>query len=555
MLKQPLRFVLLCDGLELNEWQERCLNEAIESNLAELVAIVQRAPVRKLSLREKWSKRLAERRHFLWRLFNRLYVDLVSSANRAKTHVPALRDVPVFVDEPVRAGRYSENLSSEAIAFVRSTNPDFILRFGFGILAGEILSCAKLGVWSYHHGDPSEFRGQPPGFWEIMFSRSTAGVVLQVLGDELDAGRILHQGHFQVTPHSYAKTRDTLYFGASSWVRRACADILGNGQDASVRKRSDLNGSIYKQPTNLDMIRFISLTIRNFIKMQFQYKLHRQNWNCGIIPERIEVVAGLYGKERQRDALRNAHWMPLARGTFQADPFGYELEGGRGVRVLFELFRWPKDRGEIAARNYRGGKFGQVEAVLDAPTHLSYPSVIKVGGSLHLVPEHSAAGNISAFRLNKAGVPDKKTTIFARCELLDSTIIEFGGKFWMFALDEGSSKNTDLHIYFAEEIFGSWRAHPLNPVKSDVRSSRPAGTPFIFEGRLFRPAQNCANHYGSAVTLNEVLVLTESAFREEAVARVEPSSESEYPYALHTLSSVGDFTLIDGARNELLFRI
>lgn len=147
----------------------------------------------------------------------------------------------------------------------------------------------------------------------------------------------------------------------------------------------------------------------------------------------------------------------------------------------------------------------------------------------------------------------QKVTIFPRCELLDPTIFQWNGKWWLFALDESCSKNTDLHVYFAENWQGAWRAHPLNPVKTDIRSARPAGTPFVYDGKLYRPSQDCATHYGSATVVNEIMELSESDFYERPVTRVLPLQDSGYSYGLHTISEVGPFTLIDGAHKKSIF--
>ena len=302
MGKAPLRFVLLCDSVDLDSWQANCVLEAIGHGVAEMVGIVVRAPKVKPSSKSSWRNRWARRDLILWRLFNRLYVDRSSRAVTPKSIRPD-EDIPVFSDQPIPVGRFSESLSAGAMEFVNKSQPDFILRFGFGILTGEVINCSKFGVWSYHHGDPSEFRGQPPGFWEIMNGAPTAGVVLQVIGNELDAGGILHSGHFQVTPQSYARTRDTLYLGAASWVRRACANIIENGWLAPEPLNPETYGPVFKEPKNRDMLKYFGITMRSFLKVQSKYKLHRQRWNCAVVAAPIQQVAGLEGPERQRSAL------------------------------------------------------------------------------------------------------------------------------------------------------------------------------------------------------------------------------------------------------------
>ena len=95
---------------------------------------------------------------------------------------------------------------------------------------------------------------------------------------------------------------------------------------------------------------------------------------------------------------------------------------------------------------------------------------------------------------------------------------------------------------------GPWRAHPGNPVKVDIRSARPGGTPFVQDGVLYRPAQDCSRTYGGRIIINRVLTLTPLAFREEAFVPVDPEHAGPYPSGLHTLCEVGNTTLIDGRR-------
>jgi hypothetical protein len=444
-------------------------------------------------------------------------------------------------------------LNDATIEFIKELSPDFILRFSYGILRGEVLDIAPYGVWSFHHGDPSFFRGQPPGFWEILNGSPVTGAVLQVLSNELDAGRILHRGQFSTIPQSYAKTRDRIYQGTSSWVRRTCANIQINGWPNSFEPEPAKKGPIYKQPTNGIMIRFFWKTLVAFVGAQLRYKLYRQNWNCGIIREPISTVSGLDGPAKQLAALQRVEWMKPPNGQFYADPFGVVEATSGCLRVFFELFSWKEGRGSIASAVFDGTRYGPVTSTLSAETHLSYPYLIQQGDLVFIAPEHSEAKDVSAFAIAAGGQAVRKKSIFRHVEYIDTTFVEWSGKVWAFTLLDTGAPNTELHLFYAQEFDGPWRAHPLNPVKTDVTAARPAGTPFVFEGRLYRPGQDCASHYGSAVTVNEVLVLTETMFKERAVSRVLPDPSGKYPYGLHTLSRAGDYTLIDGAVNAPRF--
>jgi hypothetical protein len=78
----------------------------------------------------------------------------------------------------------------------------------------------------------------------------------------------------------------------------------------------------------------------------------------------------------------------------------------------------------------------------------------------------------------------------------DATLAEIDGKWWMFVSISEHSIPDELFLYSAETPLGPWVPHPRNPVKSDVRGSRPAGKLFRANGGLYRPAQNSSGRYG-----------------------------------------------------------
>jgi hypothetical protein len=107
----------------------------------------------------------------------------------------------------------------------------------------------------------------------------------------------------------------------------------------------------------------------------------------------------------------------------------------------------------------------------------------------------------------------------------------------------------ELVAWTAPELFGPWTEHPLNPIKVDPSSARPAGRPFQHAGRLLRPGQDCSMSYGGAVVLNEILQLDERGLLEVEILRLEPGG-GEFADGLHTLSGSPNGWIIDGCRNR-----
>jgi hypothetical protein len=134
---------------------------------------------------------------------------------------------------------------------------------------------------------------------------------------------------------------------------------------------------------------------------------------------------------------------------------------------------------------------------------------------------------------------------------VDSTIVNFDGRWWLFCTCAENGRNDSLYLWHSETLTGPWEAHTRNPVKIDIRSARPGGTPFVYNGELYRPSQDCSLTYGGRVSLNRVTKLTTTSFEEQVVNTVGPEIGGRYRDGMHTLSVLGtDKTLIDGKRHR-----
>jgi methionyl-tRNA formyltransferase len=76
---------------------------------------------------------------------------------------------------------------------IRAHQLDFILKFAYGIIRGEVFSAARYGIWSYHHDDEEKYRGGPPWFWEILQGDPVTGAMLQWINTTLDGGVVLEK--------------------------------------------------------------------------------------------------------------------------------------------------------------------------------------------------------------------------------------------------------------------------------------------------------------------------------------------------------------------------
>jgi hypothetical protein len=131
--------------------------------------------------------------------------------------------------------------------------------------------------------------------------------------------------------------------------------------------------------------------------------------------------------------------------------------------------------------------------------------------------------------------------------LVDATLYKAADRWWMFANSAAGESRTfddELHLFHAERLTGDWQPHPRNPVKSDARSARPAGSLFMRDGALYRPAQVCVPRYGAGLAIHRVLKLTPEEYAERQVERLLPPASSGL-FGLHTMNRAGDLIVVD----------
>ena len=287
------------------------------------------------------------------------------------------------------------------------------------------------------------------------------------------------------------------------------------------------------------------------VKRKIQYTLFRQKWNIGITKHSVTEVSGLEGLAKQRRSLTNLIWMEERKDAFFADPFLMQsVENKESVLLFYEYFCWQIKKGRIDSVTFANGRYGKPSIALETGHHLSYPFIFPRDLERRILPEHSASKNLSFYKIDGQGVACGKNTIGDYLELIDPTIVFWQSRYWMFATQLGKYENRDLHIYFADNINGPWKMHKNNPVKQDYSNSRPAGQFIFYNKSLFRPAQDCTANYGAAININKIIRLTETEFLEEPVCEVRPEFGSRYDYGMHTISSFGSYTALDGARCE-----
>ena len=250
----------------------------------------------------------------------------------------------------------------------------------------------------------------------------------------------------------------------------------------------------------------------------------------------------------------NIVWLPDTeeRFTFRADPFG--LWEGDKLHVFVERFDYRILKGEIEALTFdRELRFLGSRLVLNEAWHLSYPFLFRESEKVWMLPEANRSGRLTLYRARQFPFEWEVAAVLEIApEAVDATPFLHHGRWWLvYGVVGEDRRSCALHVAFADRLTGPWHPHPLNPVRSGLVGTRPAGTPIIRRGVIEIPVQDGSRTYGGGVRKLKVLRLDESHFEAEDEPWLEPSPTlAPFDAGVHTVSAAGDISLIDCKRTE-----
>ncbi|MWG33185.1 methionyl-tRNA formyltransferase-like protein [Halomarina oriensis] len=171
-------------------------------------------------------------------------------------------DVPRVLCTPQPAETFGQVLPTEVVDTV-AAETDVVVRFGFGIVKGDILTEPDHGVLSFHHGDVRRYRGRPVGVWEYIDGAHEGGVTLQRLTETLDGGAVVA---FESVNLSDAETwpdvERRLYAASEGMLSTGLASLRAG--ESPERIDSDDLGPLYTTPGARETVRFL---VKNTVGM------------------------------------------------------------------------------------------------------------------------------------------------------------------------------------------------------------------------------------------------------------------------------------------------
>ncbi|HUP96568.1 MAG TPA: hypothetical protein VM073_01430 [Usitatibacter sp.] len=516
--KPRLRVGVFTDKAHQSRWIEEALAKAGASSFAELALVAVRPTPAPSQV------------PLLWRAYRRADRALFGSGSDWS----GKRDLQLLVPRERRV-----LLGADARAW-RAQVADARLDVAFAVGDVDVAALdglARYGVWRFCFGESHDTCDALAGMREAVDGASVvaSGIRIHLGGGKPD--RIAHPSWARAFPFSVTRGRDAVFAKSAEIVARALRD-LQQGGSKWIEYGTEPAGAapVAAFPPVDALVRDISRLGARVARRATERALTLDQWS----------IAYRFGGDPKFDgALDGFFRLEPPKGWYWADPFPIQVDGRNFI--FFEELPLGAKKAHISVVEVdREGNATKPVKVLERDYHLSYPFLVEEGGELYMIPETGANNTVEIYRCVEFPYQWKFERVLVEgLFCVDATVHREGDRWWMFAnaAASGEEINDELHLFSADRLLGEWTPHKRNPVKSDVRSSRPAGRLFWDGNRLFRPGQICTPLYGSGIALHRVTRLNHEEYSEVEEGRIVPKDARTL--GIHTLNRAGDLMVTD----------
>lgn len=295
-----------------------------------------------------------------------------------------------------------------------------------------------------------------------------------------------------------------------------------------------------------------------------------QKYECfGIEISKVQSIFDMVSERkiiRRQDA--GSSWNIIDPKVINADPFLF-VHNGR----LFLFY-------EETTLCHPGGRLWMVSTddltIWTAPLqisnednlHFSFPYVFEDGGAVYMIPETGWVGEIRLYKATDSSLThfEFDSVLMKRKQKQDRIIFDYAdnvlykkeGLYYLFTsiLDKDGY---ELQLFTSKHLRGPYLPHPASPLCHSLELGRNAGSLIEYDGKLYRPAQDCSKSYGGQVSIMEITTLTPEVYEEKLFARhILPNTESFYEQGGHQLNYVdynGTIIMATDAKRDRAFPV
>jgi len=346
------------------------------------------------------------------------------------------------------------------------------------------------------------------------------GQVVQVIGNRLDAGKVVAFAETRIFPWSYRATLVEAYRHSplimDCAVRNAVSGIY-------LSKRSE--GRNCRLPSNFAVAGFVIRSTAQAIRRLLYGAFWEKAWQVSTARTLSTIANGAFPPEEE--------WKVLPIGAdynFYADPF-YSDHG-----ILVEALNRRSGRGEIIRLDRDSPRPLVVER-----GHISYPATASIAGREVMIPETASWSPPRIYSLGPHGAEfSGELFVEGAARVSDPTPFEWNGRVFLFGNDRRTGSNL-LHLWSSDSLEGEFTLHPASPIRISPEGSRMGGNLIEQNGRLYRLGQDFTRDYGDGLILFEIGELSVDSYSESLVSRIRLTDRK----GPHTLNIRGNEIVFD----------
>lgn len=259
-------------------------------------------------------------------------------------------------------------------------------------------------------------------------------------------------------------------------------------------------------------------------------------WDLAIIDNDISEI--INGNPLVFKYIKN----PYHKERWFADPFILNVDDN-SIFLLVEDFFYSDRKGRISEIRIdrKTYQVKEVHIILELDSHLSFPAIFRENGHIYMYPENSQANGLWLYEYIPEKYECKKVSQLCNQPLTDAIITDKLGKKLILSTQEPNPNMNVLDVYEWDAKLGLYIK--CKSITFEENVARNAGDIFEYNGFIYRPAQECNDIYGHAVSLQEIC-LDNRFIRFKEIRRLSPESKSR-KIGLHTFNSYSGVIVTD----------
>lgn len=272
-------------------------------------------------------------------------------------------------------------------------------------------------------------------------------------------------------------------------------------------------------------------------------KLTRQKWVIGFVNNPLQDIVS--GTEL------NIQWMKHKYvDRWFADPFILDVTESQ-IILLVEELKYSDNKGVISKITVDRDSCSLVDrrTILELPTHLSFPAIIRDGDKIYIYPESSATGKLLLYEYDIQTDECGEKEVLCTEPLTDAIIYKKNDDAFLFSTKMPNPNANVLSVY---KLGNNGVYKKIEGYTFSENIARNAGDFFEIGNSVYRPAQECNNKYGHSISIQKIDFKSDKIDIKEIV-RI-PCPSPKYTEGFHTLNTYKGVTVID-VRGFVNYRI